>query len=265
MKHFTFTLMVAAAMMSTTAIAQNKVTNLSTNASRLNVELVSQTEKTVQLSRYFFAGYNTLCLPLSVSSQQLTQAGLRAERLQAIGQEGSVLNLYFVDCTAEGIEAGMPYLVYSDKAQTFRVTNTDAMNFSTEAKNVRFADSEGNAVTFGSSWESIERVGRYGIPAQQNVTPLQSVLVRTEADKTFLPTRCGFSWDTQSSTAQELRIQHVTPAELTAIAKVTTGAATVDVFDLKGNVVRRQVNAHNATNGLPAGVYVVGGEKIIVR
>ena len=266
MKHFTLTLMVAAAMMSAPAIAQNKVTNLSANTTRLNVELVNQTEQTVQLSRYFFHGYNTLCLPLSVSSEQLTQAGLKAERLQAIGQEGNVLNLYFVDCTAEGIEAGMPYLIYSDKAQYFRIKNTEAMNISTEAKNVRFTDNEGNAVTFGSSWESIERVGRYGIPAQQDVTPLQSVLVRTEADKTFLPTRCGFSWDTQSATAQELRIQHVSPAEITAIAKVSTGvAATVDVYDLKGNVIRRQASAKNATNGLPAGVYVIGGEKVVVR
>ena len=78
--------------------------------------------------------------------------------------------------------------------------NTDVLNFDPELKSVRMTDDKGNIVTFGSSWESLEKVGRYGIPAKQNVTPLESILVRTEADKTFLPTRCGFTWVEQAAT-----------------------------------------------------------------
>lgn len=257
MKHFTLALMAAAAL-STAAIAQNKVTNVSANSSRLNVEMVQQADQTVQLSRYLFAGYNTLCLPMSVSPEQLAQADITVERLAAIGQEGTTLNLYFVDCTAEGIQAGLPYLIYSKKAQSFRVRNTDAMTVSTTLQTVRMNDNQGNQVSFSSSWESIEQVGRYGIPAQQNVTPLESVLVRTEADKTFLPTRCGFTWETQSPTAQELCIQHVTMADVTAINSTLMNGERVnaEVYDLNGRRVSDMARP---------GVYVVNGEKIIVK
>lgn len=257
MKHFTLALMAAAAL-STAAIAQNKVTYVSANSSRLNMEMVQQTEQTVQLSRYLFAGYNTLCLPMSVSAEQLAQDGITVERLAAIGQEGSTLNLYFVDCTAEGIQAGYPYLVYSQKTQSLRVRNTDAMTISSDLQTVRMNDNQGNQVSFSSSWESIEQVGRYGIPAQQNVTPLESVLVRTEADKTFLPTRCGFTWETQSPTAQELRIQHVTMADVTAINATLMNGERVngEIYDLNGRRV---------TNMTRPGVYVVNGSTVIVK
>lgn len=256
MKHFTLALMAAAAL-STTAIAQNKVTTLTANATRLNVEMVQQTDQTVQLSRYLFAGYNTMCLPMSVSAEQLAQAGVTVERLAAIAQEGSTLNLYFVDCTAEGIQAGLPYLVYSQKAQSLRVRNTDATSINTVLQTVRMNDGQGNQVSFSSSWESLEQVGRYGIPAQQAAYPLESVLVRTEADKTFLPTRCGFTWETQSPTAQDLRIQHVTMADVTAIKGVDNGKLDIDnVYDLNGRRV---------TDMARPGVYVVNGEKVVVK
>ena len=256
MKHFTLALMAAAAL-STAAIAQNKVTTLSANTTSLNVEMVQQTDQTVQVSRYLFAGYNTMCLPMSVSAEQLAQAGVTVERLAAIAQEGSTLNLYFVDCTAEGMEAGLPYLVYSQKAQSLRVRNTDAASINTVLQTVRMNDNQGNQVSFSSSWESLEQVGRYGIPAQQAAYPLESVLVRTEADKTFLPTRCGFTWETQSPTAQELRIQHVTMADVTAInSTLMNERVNGEVYDLNGRRV---------TDMPRPGVYVVNGEKVVVK
>lgn len=39
----------------------------------------------------------------------------------------------------------------------------------------------------------------------------------------------------------------------------------VSVTDLSGRVVRRSVDAQHALQGLPAGIYVVGGRKVIVR
>lgn len=255
MKHFALTLFALVAM-SVPSMAQRPVT-MSASTNKLNVEQLQNQEQSVQISRYFFAGYNTLCLPMSLSSEQLSAAAkdLTVERLVAIHQDGSVLNLYFVDCTAEGIKAGVPYLVYSPTSQYLRANTVNSLGVDAVLKAVRLSDGEGNTVTYSSSWEAIAKEGRYGIPAQQSVTPLESVLVRTEGDKTFLPTRCGFSWDQQSSTASELRICHAsTMGEVTAITGIETSRMSVDTYDLSG---RKVMNPHKK------GIYVVGGEKVI--
>jgi hypothetical protein len=236
------------------------VTNIYASNAKLNVEQLQNQEKTIQVNRYFFAGYNTLCLPMSMTAEQLAASAsdLRVERLAGIKQEGTALNLYFVECTGEGIQAGVPYIVYSPTSQYMRVKNTDAISISNELKAVHMSDGQGNQVTFSSSWEAIQKEGRYGIPAQQSVTPLESVLIRTEADKTFLPTRCGFTWDEQSATATDLKIQHASSfAEVAAIVGVENAqAGNGTVYDLNGRKVNGQTRK---------GIYVVDGEKVIMK
>ena len=255
MKHLILTL-IAATALSSTGMAQNRVKNIYASSAKLNVEMLQDNEQTVQLNRWLFAGYNTLCMPLSMTADQLQAAAkdLRVERLAAIRQEGTTLNLYFVDCTSEGIQAGMPYLVYSPTSQYLRAKNTESMTVNTELKVVRMNDTEGNQVTFGSGWENIRKAGRYGIPAKQNVTPLESVLVRTEGDKDFLPTRCGFTWDQQSASATDLVIRHAEMSEVTAIAGIEQVKKSADIYNLSGQKVNRQNKR---------GIYVVGGEKVI--
>lgn len=267
MKHFTL-LLVAMAAMCTQAVAQNRVKNLYADVNNLKVEMLQNTDQTVQLNRYLYAGYNTICMPMSMSAEQLATAAsdVRIERFAGIGQEGNTLCLYFVECTNEGIQAGYPYLIYSPKSQYFRAKNTEALNVDTELRNLTMTDNSGNQVTFGSSWQSMLKDGRYGIPAQQNVTPLESVLVRTESDKTFLPTRCGFTWDKQVG-ASELEIKHVSSmAEVTSIRSAANNAnGVINVYDMKGNLVKKQVLKGDALNSLPSGIYVVGNEKVVVK
>ena len=252
-------LMIVAMGLSTTALAQKRVKNIYASSSKLDIEMMQSSEQTVQLNRYFFAGYNTLCLPFSLTAEQVAVAAkdLKVERLAGIQQEGATLNLYFVDCTDEGIQAGLPYLVVSPTSQYLRVKNTDVLNFDPELKSVRMSDDKGNIVTFGSSWESLEKVGRYGIPAKQNVTPLESVLVRTEADKTFLPTRCGFTWVEQAESANDLKIRHAaSKGEVTAILGVKLDNTTDgDSYDLQGHKTSKNAK----------GIRIQNGKKTIVR
>ena len=244
--------MTMAMALTSTAFAQNRVKNIYASSNKLDMELMQNSEQTVQLNRYFFAGYNTLCMPFSLTANQLAGAAkdLKVERLAGIQQQGETLTLLFVDCTADGIEAGMPYLVYSPTSQYMRVKNTDVLNFDTELKAVRMSDNNGNMVTFGSGWESIEKAGRYGIPAKQNVTPLESVLVSTTANQAFLPTRCGFMWDQQSSTATKLEIKHTTMSEVTAIKGITHDNATDAVsYDLQGRKLTKTSKGLSIQNG----------------
>lgn len=243
--------MIMATAVSTTAFAQNRVKNVYASSSKLDIEML-QSEQPIQLNRYFFAGYNTLCLPLSVSAEQL--GDIKLERFEGIKQEGNILNLYFVECTSDGIQAGVPYLVNSPKSQYLRVKNSDAMTIDNQLKTVRMSDNNGNTVSFGSGWETIEKVGRYGIPAQQNVTPLEAILVRTNADKKFLPTRCGFTWDKQSASAKELRIVHLTASEATAINNINLQKESdKGIYDLSGRKVNKTAK----------GLHIQDGKKVV--
>jgi hypothetical protein len=243
--------------MTCTATSQTKVRNLYTESQTLKVEQVQSTDNPVQVNRYLFAGYNTLCLPMTLSAEQLaaTAKDIRVERLAAIRQEGNTVQLLFVDCTNEGIEAGMPYLIFSPTRQYLRAKNTDAYDIDTEVKTVRMTDNRGNQVSFASSWNIRQKDGLYGIPAKQNVEILESVLVRTTEELSILPTRCSFSWDQQAPSAEKLEIIHTNMADVTAIGQQVKVKSNADenIYDLNG----RHVSA-------PAkGIYIKGGKKIV--
>ena len=187
---------------------------------------------------------------MSVSAEQL--GDLKAERFAGIQQEGNVLNLYFVECTNEGLQAGVPYLINSPKSQYLRLKNTDALNLNSNLNSIHMSDNAGNIVTFSSNWETVKKDGLYGIPAQQNVTPLEAVLIRTQADKAFLPTRCGFSWDKQAPSAKELRVVHLKQSDLTTIKSVSIKTTSGDAYDLSG---RKVTNAK--------GLRIQDGKKVV--
>lgn len=257
MKKTLLAMTVAALTCSLGATAQNRVKNIYTETQQLKVEQLENTEQTVQLNRHLFAGYNTLCLPMSMNAEQLASAArdVRIERLAAIRQEGTTLNLYFVDCTSEGIEAGVPYLIFSPTTQYLRVKNTQAEAFSSDLKTIRLNDGNGNQVSFASSWDMKTKEGLYGIPAKQNVTVLESILVSTTDKQAFLPTRCGISWEQRSASANDIEIIHATPGILTAIqsAKADNGNADDTVYDLNGRRVSKPAK----------GLYIQGGKKIV--
>lgn len=269
MKHFTLTLMAAAAFCSQAfGQAQTRIKNLYTTNKTLDVVQL-QSENPVQVNRILFAGYNTLCLPMTMNAEQLTASAkdIQVERLAGMEQEGSTLYLYFQDCTKEGIEAGVPYLVFSPTFQTLRALNTKAEAVSQELQNVTLTDADGNQVTFGSSWESLRVSGRYGIPAQQDAYVLESILVRTEEDKTFLPTRCGFTWDSQALGATRLEIKHVMSYEpgTRSIATTVQDDGPVDIYDTNGKLLFKQIRRADGLSRLPQGLYVIGGEKVAVK
>ena len=152
-----FTLLLLAAVLCGSAFAQNRVKNVYTFSSRLNVAELQIPNQTVQLNRTLLAGYNTLCLPMSLSAEALQAAaeGVQIERLAAIRQEGATLCLYFLDCTEDGMEAGQPYLIFSPKTQNVRASTANARFVATELVPITMSDSQGNRVTFTSSWSSL--------------------------------------------------------------------------------------------------------------
>ena len=257
MKKLVLTLMALAMAMAPT-VAQNRVKYLSTSTEKLNVSELKVADQPVTINRFLFAGYNTICLPMTLSAEQLQAAAkdVRVERFAGIKQEGATLNLYFVDCTADGIQAGVPYLIFSPTTQNLRARTADAMGVNSDLKAIRMNDAVGNSIIFSSSYES--RTGeakRYGIPAKQDVEILESILLPTDAEKTFLPTRCGFTWEQQNASANNLVIKHATSADAISDIAVDTDKNTV-VYDLAG----RRVNSTKQK-----GIYVIDGKKTAVK
>lgn len=260
MKHLTL-LVAAAFALCASATAQNRVRTLPTYAQRLNVEQLQTSETPVEVTRLLFAGYNTLCLPLSLSAEQLQAAapGLRVERLSAMLQEQNVVNLYFLECTNQGIEAGVPYIVFSPKTQTLRASTANATAVSTQLLPVTLNDQLGNRIIFSSSWETLPGTdNRFGIPAKQNVEVLESILVRTDDNKTFLPTRCGFTWEQQSTTATEIQVKHAA-----SIAEIATAIQSVEGKKSSASVIYDM--SGRRTTATQRGLYVIDGKKTAVK
>lgn len=266
MKKITLALLTMLAMQTASAQSTKYVF---TSSQTLNTKPLTEAGQAFQLNRTLLAGYNTICLPVSLDAEQLQAAAkdVQLERLVSIKQEGDVLNLYFMDCTKEGVQAGVPYLIYSPTVQNLKVKSGQCGATDLEIKNITLNDDNGNQVTFNSSWTAIQAEGRYGIPAQQDAYILESVLIRTDADKTFLPTRCGFIWNKQSVTATSLNIKHVTSMSgiETSIAKLQAAGTKVDIYDTKGALVKKQTTVSDAISTLPTGIYVIGGEKFAVK
>lgn len=254
MKKF-YAIALALLMGASASVSAQKSVYFSTT-SKMDFSKVTNLTTTVTVGRTLYAGYNTICLPFNVSATDLKAVVGEEVMLERLAKV-SGYNLTFLDVTEEGIEAGMPYLLYSPKTQvaSFKTTDTALLQ---EPKELHIG-----GVTMVGRYEPTQQMGLYGIPAQQDVEILESVLIRTEADKTFLPTRCGINFPLCSGTPT---ISHVTSlSDATAVSKLMADNAKVTIYTTGGAVVKKGVRINDAMNALTPGVYVVNGQKIIVK
>lgn len=256
MKKITRTLatLILAAGFSATASAQSLT--LSTT-SKVDFSRVKETTTSIKMNRVFYAGYNTICLPFSVSAADLQACvgeGVMLEKM--VKAEAGTLT--FLDVTKNGIEAGVPYLIYAPTTKVVTFSTTDK-NLVTEPKALTIGEA-----TMKGNFEPTLKANLYGIPAQQDTDILQSVLVRTEGDKTFLPTRCGITYENATDTPV---IMHVTSMNnnTTAISVLQAKNAKVDVYTPAGTLVKKGIGMNDAMNTLNSGVYVVNGQKFMVK
>lgn len=77
------------------------------------------------------------------------------------------------------------------------------------------------------------------------------------ADKLY----CIIDIDMMESLGQNIKVTF--GEELTGIAAVQGNAARVNVYGIDGRIVRCNVSAADALSGLPRGIYVVGGKKVL--
>lgn len=242
---------------SANCMAQSKNVYLSTSTKMDFTKVTTQTSS-VYLNRILFAGYNTICLPFSVSAadvQSLVGEGVMLEKLVKVEND----KLTFLDVTDQGIEAGVPYLIYSPKEQTVKFQTND-LNLCVQPTALTVG-----GVTMTGKYEPTKEVDLFGIPAQQETDLLQSILIRTVADKTFLPTRCAII--APQCTEGVPTIVHVTSLnnDATAIEVLKANNAKVSVYGVNGTLVQKNVRINDAMNTLAPGIYVVNGQKFMVK
>ncbi len=251
MKKTLFTICIAT-FVALGTFAQGNV-NLSTNVKQINFSRVTEKTSQVTLTRLLMAGYNSICLPFSVSADDLRKAvgeDVQLERLAKV--EGNLL--YFIDVTNEGIAAGVPYLIYSPTRKTAAFRTRDTHMVDPTPLTV-------NGATMFSSYSMQSPTGVYGIPAQQDTEVLQSILVQVEGDKKFLPTRCGISIE-----AENPEICHVTSLnETTSISSLIAQDSLVNVYSVSGVQVASNIKMSKALETLPKGIYVTNGQKFLVK
>lgn len=247
-------LLLAAICCTTIAMAQSQQKRVVIDTwDRVDVADYDGQTKNIHMVRYMFNGWNTFCVPFSMTEQQINDvfgADCKVETL--VGAEGNDndVTIYFNDVKAEGIQANKPYLIYytgETKYMTFRTENV-VLDASGE-ENVSFSTKEGTNVALNSTYKHLTGTEFYGILAKDNAEVAFSPV---SADLSgFYPTRCYLSVNGQNKA--NIIVKHGTPTSI-------EGTIVVDENNGKRyNVAGQQVNDSHK------GVVIQNGKKYIAR
>lgn len=250
MKRILLSAAMIAALSASAQRTSTPVKYISTSGTEINTELAR--EATTRLTRVLYQGYNTLCMPYSLTAEEVAATfgqDVTLEKPVGAFVEGNDFVLCFAECTSEGIEAGMPYLLHAAESHYVSATNSTGMVVDTPAF-VTFGDGQGNVATFRGSFERLEPVGTWAIPAVQGEIPAN--LICCDGARILNPTRCFFTWDQQNG-ASNMVIRHYAAGEaVTGITAANITTADGATFNTAGQRVQQ---GH--------GVMIQGGKKVI--
>jgi len=250
----------ALAVASLAANAQEKLTLSTYNGT--NIEKYDGKICNVTVNRYMFTGWNTIALPFSVSAEEMNEvfgADCKLEKLVSVENVGNNVQLNFQDCKASGIQANTPYILYytgetGNKKIAKEATLTDA------PASISFTTGRGEVVTMSGVETKTAGVGFYGILARDNA---EAKFTKVDASLSgFLATRCYIQL--ASGTEAKLVTNHLAAGETTSINAITRNGEKVDVFTVNGVRVATNLSA-SEVNSLRPGLYVVKGQKVIVK
>lgn len=196
----------------------------------------------VVYNRTFPAGWSTICLPFATSTAAFG-ADVKAQAFASADDNG----LNFAEVTE--LDANKPYLIYFPSETTTPIYLSAEVETTTPVS-ITFGD-----FTFcGSYAASMSMSGKYGVADQGDV---QKLMLGGE-HSTLGATRAYFT----KSGDQLAQIRLNLDGNTTAIDEVEQAGTTFTVYTLQGVLVREQATT---LNGLPKGIYIVNGKKMIVK
>lgn len=212
----------------------------------------------VVMTRDFKQGWNTYCLPFDYDLAELANlANLDASVIKA--QEFVSANersLTFNAVSGTQLEANKPYLVFFPTATTIG-NETEPVYFATIVNSYNPTEVTFGDITFkGNYTAGMSMNGLYGVATDKD----NNQKLMLGAAGATLPAGCAYFSTTQPS-ANGLRICF-DGGEITNIQAINGGnkGEKAAVYNLQGVKV-----SSNGTNGLPAGLYIQQGKKVIVK
>lgn len=212
----------------------NTTSNIVTTAGKANV----------WMTRNFAQGWNTVCLPFNTTA---TELGATTVQKFASADANSIS---FEKVTDGSIEANVPYLVYFAAAKSHNPLKVVKDLQASNAKTVSFG-----AYTFlGNYTAGMNMSGKYGVADINGVQKL-----RIGGATATLPAGCAYFTAANNANGMLIRLDG---GNTTGILDVNTGVVVENtaVYNLQGVKV-----SNNGTTGLPAGIYVMGGKKVVVK
>ena len=235
-------------------MAQTKALYLSSIEGTNVLQYDGQT-RNVSMSRSVYNGWNTLCVPFSMTTEELNAAfgaGCKLETLSAITKEGDVIDLYFTDVKAEGVKANTPYLLhYTGETKTVKMLANETTIEANDAPSLLFVADNAFLQFNGAAKhiEANEQDAMYGIYVKDNAEAAFTLV--TPETTGFYATRCFITVDGVKNPT--LKAHHgEMPTGINAIKAVN---ASDNVYNVNG--VRQ--------NSLQKGVNITKGQKVIVK
>jgi len=212
--------------------------------------------------RQVFQGWNTVSLPFDMSVEELNKTfgdACKLERLVSADEVNGIVQLNFQDCKADGLKANTPYILYYT-GENVPIMITQQAEIVDAPSSISVLTRTGEEVTMAGTDEHFDGLGCYGIMAIDNADAC-FVKVR-ENTSGFYATRCYIKLS--SGTTKMLRSNHLAYGDATSINAVAAIDEVVDVYNVAGTKVASQVKA-SQVNDMEPGVYVVKGQKIVVK
>ena len=255
-----FYLIAIMAALTMTASAQQKL-NISTY-SGTDLARYDGVECNVSMNRYLFNGWNTIALPFDMTESELNEtfgSDCQLEKLVAVDNEGASVKLYFQDCKAGGIQANTPYILHYNGENANKNISKLAVVTNDEAA-ITLTTESGETVTMACAKKHIDGIGFYGVLAADN-SEAQFVAV-DESKSGFYASRCYIKL--ASGNDVKLSTIHIGAGEVASIAAIAASAEKVDVYNVSGMRVAKGIQA-SELNKLQPGIYVVNGQKVLVK
>lgn len=228
------------------------------NASSGVVDIKESGLANITMLRSFKKGWNTVCLPFTITSYDLTGGDYSGDYTGTTNAQSFVSSnqnsLTFDAVKDDQLEANIPYLVYF--SEDLNYTDESPFYYGGKVEATNPTPVEHSGFTFVGNYEASKSMdGLYGVASEGDV---QKIMLGTAGST--LPATCAY-FTTKNLNANGLRICF-DGGEVTGINQVNGAQAQSAgaVYNLQGIKV-----SNKGTNNLPAGLYIMQGKKVIVK
>ena len=190
--------------------------------------------------------YGTICLPYAVAAEDMSGAEFFSIAGKVMN-DGKPQSIVLEQVTT--LEAGVPYIFSATSDKLVVAYNGEAVSVAGTA----------NGLT-GSFEGQVVAEGKYLISDQNKVQLCGSGCNISE-------NRAYIDLDKVSEYSAEVGVnqRQISLEDATGISATMVEDGLADVYTLSGVEVRHQVKESEATQGLPQGVYIVDGKKVVVK